>query len=204
MRGRLAGIATALLGIGLALSSARAARPAWFGGGPADGAAWRPPVPSARWGCVAVDGRPDPRCTPGDIVPGCTAALICGSSFRTRSIRDTRTSSGEKNIVYRMYGMPHPRDNNGANQKTEKDHLVPLELCGADTIANIWPEGSPGWDSWRGPGFREKDSAENFAWHEVCVTHTLSLSDAQRAMATDWRGYWEAAGRPVCKNRYKC
>jgi hypothetical protein len=202
MRRRAAAMAATLLGIGLVLSARAARRPA-VAEGAAGGAAWRPPAPSASWGCVAVAGRPDPRCTPGDLIPGCTAELICDPSFRTRSIRDTQTSSGQKNIVYRMYGMPHPRNNNGAQQTVEKDHLVPLELCGADTIANVWPEGSPG-ANWDGPGFREKDSAENFAWYEVCVTRTRSLPDAQRAMATDWRGYWEAAGRPACKNRHKC
>jgi hypothetical protein len=57
-----------------------------------------------------------------------------------------------------MYGIPHPRNNHGPDQVCEKDHLIPLELCGADTIANVWPECTPGYAGWDGPGFRDEET----------------------------------------------
>ena len=86
----------------------------------------------------------------------------------------------------------------------EIDHLVPLELGGADTMANLWPECSPGYEHWQGPGFRDKDGFENYLWFHVCIDQDVSLKDAQIEISTNWRKYWELAGKPECRNRQNC
>ena len=86
----------------------------------------------------------------------------------------------------------------------EIDHLVALELGGADTIANLWPECSPGYQTWQGPGFHDKDGFENYLWFHVCINKDVTLSEAQIEIATNWRRYWELAGKPACGNRVKC
>ena len=71
-------------------------------------------------------------------------------------------------------------------------------------MANLWPECSTGYMGWQGPGFRDKDGFENYLWYHVCVNRDLSLEQAQRQIATNWRKYWEVAGRPRCRNRANC
>jgi hypothetical protein len=159
--------------------------------------------PSKTSACHSNNGLPDPDCTPGDINSE-TSNLICSSSFRTGSVRNKTTSQGQKNQVYPMYDVTHPEHNTGSTQVCEIDHLVPLELGGADTMANLWPQCSPGYENWQGPGFRDKDGFENYLWFHVCVNEDISLHDAQNEIATNWRKYWELAGKPECRNRNKC
>lgn len=63
---------------------------------------------------------------------------------------------------------------------TELDHLVPLELGGASTVRNLWPEPRQGPD-----GAIIKDQLENRLNELVCGGH-LRLDESQRAIATDW------------------
>jgi hypothetical protein len=146
-------------------------------------------------GCVVNGALPDSGCTPGDLVLENTKEVLCGQSFRTSSIRDSVTSPMEKRTVYDRYSIPHPSNNKGGSQVCEIDHLVPLELGGADTMANLWPECSAGYAGWQGAGFRDKDHFENYLRRQVC-SGNLSLSEAQFEIATDWFRFWAAAGRP--------
>ena len=155
-----------------------------------------------RWGrvtktsdCRLSRSLPDRACTPGDILPEETADVVCSPTFRTDSVRDSVTSPSEKRRVYDMYDIPHPLNNRGGNQACEIDHLVSLELGGADTMANLWPQCSPGYAGWQGAGFRDKDRFENYLHRQVC-SGNLSLGDAQFEISTDWLQYWVAAGRP--------
>jgi hypothetical protein len=156
--------------------------------------------------CTSRDGLPDPNCTPGAVIEGEgeDEEMVCSSSFKTRSARDSGTSREQKQGLYRRYGIPHPRHNSGSTQVCEIDHLVPLELAGADTMENLWPECSPGYEGWEGPGFKDKDSFENWLWNQVCVQRSMTLADAQQAIATNWRRHWERAGSPTCRNRRRC
>ena len=106
----------------------------------------------------------------------------------SRPPKDASSPPAEKRSVYERYNIPRPRNNRGANQLCEIDHLVPLELGGADTIANLWPECSSGYAGWEGASFREKDRFENYLHRQVC-SGALSLADAQVEMATDWFRY---------------
>jgi hypothetical protein len=62
----------------------------------------------------------------------------------------------------------------------EIDHIVSLQLDGADTIANLMPQ-----PYYAHPGAHEKDAVENWLRKQVC-TGKMELPDAQRAIATDW------------------
>ena len=59
----------------------------------------------------------------------------------------------------------------------EIDHLVPRQLGGADTEANLWPQPLR--------QARLKDRAENRAHREVCDGRA-DLAEVQRQMARDW------------------
>jgi hypothetical protein len=64
----------------------------------------------------------------------------------------------------------------------ELDHLIPLELGGANDVSNLWPEISDE----PGQGFRNsKDQVENDLKAAVC-THRIAIADAQNAIATNW------------------
>jgi hypothetical protein len=167
--------------------------------------------PEAKWNeptkdssCVSQDGLPDVACTPGATISTNTADVVCDRDFKTGTVRNSRTTSTQKQRVYAMYGIVHPTRNTGANQVCEIDHLVAIELGGDDTMANLWPECSPGYSDWQGFGFRDKDNFENWLWNQVCVQRTMTLEVAQTEIARNWVKFWDAAGRPVCHNRLKC
>ena len=122
-------------------------------------------------GCVAVDGRPDPACTPGDIL-NVTKSAICKSGYST-SVRNVPDS--EKNQVYDEYGITSHRPG-----QYEVDHFVSLELGGSNDISNLWPQpASPK------PGFHEKDKVENYLHDQVC-SGAMTLQEAQIKIATNW------------------
>lgn len=159
--------------------------------------------PAKTDGCSSKNGLPDPACTPGDILNS-TEDEVCSPSFHTGTVRNKTTSAAQKNKVYPIYGIDHPEHNTGSTQVCEIDHLVALELGGADTMANLWPECSPGYANWQGPSYKDKDGFENYLWFHVCINKDVTLRDAQIEIATDWRKYWELAGKPDCHNREQC
>ena len=99
---------------------------------------WGHPTKSEN--CETIAGLPDSGCTPGDINKIETSEIICSPEFHTRSVRDKTTTRTQKNRVYTMYMISRPNINRGLDQVCEIDHLVALELGGADTMANLWPE----------------------------------------------------------------
>lgn len=115
---------------------------------------------------------PDPRCTPGAYDPTVTAAELCSGSYTTSSYRppESDTEHAKWDQVEPAYGI---------NEDGELDHLIPLELAGANDLANLWVE----------PGSipNPKDSIENALHDWVCADPTQSrLRAAQTAIATDW------------------
>ena len=105
---------------------------------------------------------PDPNCTPGAINPTLTIEVLRDRSFTTRCIRDAATQEVEKATTYEWYNLPHPSNNSGEGQICELDHLISLELGGADTLDNIWPQCGPSGVSLPQRFFKEKDTVENF------------------------------------------
>jgi len=115
--------------------------------------------------------RPDPSLTPGAVVTT-DLSRICAPGY-TKTVR--HTSGKLKRITYREYGI-HSREGH-----YEIDHLIPLELGGADVAANLWPE-SYDTQPWNA---RVKDILENFLHDDVCA-HRIPIAQAQREIAADW------------------
>jgi hypothetical protein len=118
---------------------------------------------------------PDPKCTPGAIDPAVTQAnihsTICRSGY-TATVRPSAaaTDKAKYNVAYVAYQVPH-------SAASELDHLVSLEIGGANDIANLWPE--------VGKQPNPKDAVEN-ALHKAVCSGTVTLAAAQQAIASDW------------------
>ena len=119
---------------------------------------------------------PDPKLTPGAAFTA-DASVICAAKFRTGKYRNT--SKSLKKAVCAEYGVkdcPH-------EGTMEIDHLIPIELGGADVKENLWPQFAP--------DFRWKDLLENRLHALVCLQPTLAqqnadLAQAQEEIRTDW------------------
>lgn len=124
----------------------------------------------------AADGEPlpDPGCTPGAVDPAVTQATIkttiCKTGWTT-TVRPSVADSGRwKRISEADYGDP-------AGFVGEFDHLVPLELGGANSTSNLWPE----------PGKipNSKDRVESRLRSEVCAGK-ITLIKAQLEIVVNW------------------
>lgn len=120
-----------------------------------------------------INGKyPDASCTPGNVFSHVTAKQVCTPGY-ARKVRHVPQSVKDK--VYADYGIT-----NHFPGQYEIDHFVALELGGSNEVANLWPEpANPT------PGFHEKDKVENYLHAQVC-SGKRSLSDAQRAIVSDW------------------
>lgn len=139
---------------------------------------------------------PDPACTPGAINPTLTADVLRDPNFTTKCVRNNATSAQQKNGTYQWYNIKHPANNTGATQTCELDHLISLELGGADTLDNIWPQCGPSNVTLTKRYFKQKDMVENYLAAQV-KAGKMNLSDAQKGIATDWTQYVDAA-RKAC------
>ena len=135
---------------------------------------------------------PDPACTPGAVNPTVTLAVLTGGEFKTGCERNKASSAAKKNTTYDEYAIAHPQDNRGQNQTCELDHLVSLELGGADTLDNIWPQCGPDGVELPQRYFKIKDGVENYLAAQVRAGQ-IDLAEAQRGIAQDWTQYVEAA-----------
>ena len=135
---------------------------------------------------------PDPACTPGAVNPTVTRAILQGGEFRTRCERDTATAAHEKATTYAAYNIAHPANNTGRNQVCELDHLISLEIGGADTLDNIWPQCGPDGVELDQRYFKIKDNVENYLAAEVRAGD-ISLACAQHGIAANWPQYIDDA-----------
>ncbi len=112
-----------------------------------------------------------------DLTPGRTRAVdlatICakGSAKAAR-----RTPASVKARAYAEYGIKQHKPGD-----YEVDHLISLELGGADVLANLWPQSyrTRPWNA------RVKDRLESYLHREVCAGR-IPLAETQHAIATDW------------------
>lgn len=139
--------------------------------------AWEPTAPTKRDQCRAVGLLPDPACTPGAIATT-DLPVVCRTSTRGRR----HVSRDVRRHVFVAYGLS-PDQPQGAY---EIDHLIPLELGGSNTLANLWPQPAP--------AFHDKDRAEDTLHNRVC-SGKMTLDEAQRMMATDWTAVLVQDGR---------
>lgn len=163
-------------------STAPAAGASPSSGQHAAGAAARQPAGKATR-AAGVPGdvpMPNRQLTPGAIQSSDTAA-ICTPGW-AEAHRDV--SDATKDYVAREYGL-------SSRDGYEIDHLIPLELGGANSEPNLWPEP---YDS--AFGATQKDGLEDYLHEQVCH-HGLPLAAAQHEIAANWYTAWVAAGRPT-------
>jgi hypothetical protein len=141
---------------------------------------------------------PDPDCTPGATNPTLTTQVLRDPAFRTSCVRDSATTAHEKAGTYAWYRIEHPEDNRGVKQICELDHLISLELGGADTLENIWPQCGPDGVVLAERFFKEKDIVENYLAARV-KAGSIKLSDAQRGIAMDWTQFLDEA-KAACRS----
>jgi hypothetical protein len=148
--------------------------------------------------CVAKTSNdfliPDPNCTPGAINPTVTVRILKARDYSTGCTRDQATGRTVKNQTYDWYNFPHPENNSGQNMVCELDHFIPLELGGADTLDNIWPQCGPNDVELNERYFKQKDLVENYLAAQV-KAGAMDLSEAQRGIAADWTQYLDAASQ---------
>ena len=106
----------------------------------------------------------------------------------------------KKRRLTEWYNLPHPSNNSGEAQICELDHLISLELGGADTLDNIWPQCGPSGVSLPQRFFKEKDTVENFLAMQVREGR-MDLSEAQKGIATDWTQFLDQARRACPEGR---
>lgn len=139
---------------------------------------------------------PDPGRTPGSIDPSVTddnvGQTICVAGWASRHRPPSAYTSALKVAQILEYGYAD-RD----PRHYQEDHLVPLELGGAARDPrNLWPEPETATlPDGTAINADEKDDLEDELHRRVCAG-TMTLSDAQRAIAGDWIAAWEATGRP--------
>ncbi len=121
------------------------------------------PVPNAG----LTPGSTDARVTQDNI-----GQTICVAGY-TKTVRKVSTKTKSK--VYSEYKVSK-KD----RSKYTIDHLIPLELGGSNALANLWPEPKKG-----DKGSHSKDTVEN-TLHSLVCAGTVTLADAQAAIATDW------------------
>jgi hypothetical protein len=111
---------------------------------------------------------PNPQMTPGE-AQTVDLGLICTSPIKVP--RDVPLSMMMQ--VFTNYHIPW------ANRRLYKvDHLIPIELGGANTITNLWPEFDP--------TAKLKDRVEN-RLHALVCTGKVTIEVAQHAIATNWK-----------------
>jgi len=122
---------------------------------------------------------PDPACTPGSVDPAVTQANIGSTICRSGYTKQVRPPAGEtgrfKAAGLKEYGLRK-------SSSTEFDHLVSLELGGANAVSNLWPQpnrkGATGTTN-------PKDRVEGRLKAAVCA-RKLPLAMAQEAIVRNW------------------
>ena len=141
---------------------------------------------------------PDPSCSPGAINPTLTLAVLKTKGFTTKCVRDQASSPHDKQETYAWYKIKKPANNSGKTQTCELDHIISLELGGADTVDNLWPQCGPAKVALSKRFFKQKDAVENFLAREVKAGR-MDLSDAQRGIAEDWTRFLAKAKKAGVK-----
>lgn len=126
---------------------------------------------------------PNPSVTPGKAALF-DQATVCSTKWG----KDARhVTEAMKREVASAYGLRRGSIvGYGRGPCCEFDHLISRELGGSDDVLNLWPQ------PWAEA--KQKDALENYLHREVCAGR-MTLSDAQRAIASDWRAAWEGMRR---------
>lgn len=124
---------------------------------------------------------PDPVCTPGAIAERVTQnnlqSTICTVGYTATVRPSTSITTPLKQKTAAAYGLTY------TPAVQEYDHLIPLELGGANDVRNLWtePPTSPTQKSVN----NAKDPVEN-KLHDLVCAGRVTLADAQERIAADW------------------
>lgn len=129
--------------------------------------------------CKMNGSLPDVACTPGTTDAAVTQEnikqTICVSGYTTKVRPPVSYTNPLKSELMKRYGAT------GAPSDYELDHLISLELGGHPSDPrNLFPQ-----PYLILPGAHEKDQLEN-KLHALICAGTITLQDAQLAVATDW------------------
>jgi hypothetical protein len=122
---------------------------------------------------------PDHAKTPGEANPALTKEVICAKGFTTKNYRNVPAALKRK--VYAAY---HVRNHAGycvGKEGCEVDHLISLEIGGANSIKNLWPQAFAGTKQ----NAHVKDELEN-RLHDLLCAGKMELEDIQACIAIDW------------------
>ena len=117
---------------------------------------------------------PDLKLTPG-YMRSVTVTELCTTS--TSAVRNVPDSLKKK--VFASYGLTG-NDRNLCGEGYEIDHLVSLELGGANDAQNLWPQSYCGKYN-----AHDKDKLENELHRRICKGQ-MNIIDAQMCIKTDW------------------
>jgi hypothetical protein len=126
--------------------------------------------------------RPNHRLTPG-VIATRDATAVCQQPIHVKP----RLTYAEQRFVMSEYGIAVADEHNWG-----LDYLVPLQLGGADTQANLWPAPLSG-----GLGYHEKEQLNYRMRTHVCQGD-IPLDQTQQQMISDWSVLYAkyAAGKP--------
>jgi hypothetical protein len=116
--------------------------------------------------CHIDGGLPDPGCTPGEVT-NVPLKTLCHSPA------EEHATEKMKFLVTQLYATRE-------GEQVEIDHLVPLNLGGANTLINLWPQPAE-----PTPGYKEKNELEDLLHRMVCRGQ-MNLAYAQHEIARDW------------------
>jgi hypothetical protein len=156
-----------------------------------DSRGWHEPAAGSCKVVVRAGGHrfPDPACTPGALNPTVDADVLSDPAFKTDCVRDMATSVEDKKKVFAWYGLRE-------DDTCEMDHFVSLEIGGADTLDNIWPECGPAGATGMARDFKQKDSVELYLGEQVKLGPAkggMSQQDARQRVIRDWTALIDAA-----------
>ena len=130
--------------------------------------------------CTYNAALPDSACTPGQI-RSFSAARVCGPAY-TEGARFVSASLRAR--VFSEYGVAP-----AIQPSYQVDHLIPVSLGGANSLANLWPQPPS--------TYPVKDRLEVALWRAVCRNHLTGAEqqnlfvETQLAFKFDWQ---QAAG----------
>ena len=146
---------------------------------------------------IAQPVLPDAKLTPGQTMPGVTVEQLCQKGYANVLNGGARNvPESEKREVFIRYFGKVP-SNPGA---FEIDHVISIELGGANTISNLFPQSYSGiWNA------RVKDRLED--WMAAQVRHSLAedghataaakLALFQKEISSNWtNAYVKYLGQP--------
>ena len=116
----------------------------------------------------------NPKITPGYMRDVSVRELCTTSTSLVRNVPDSL-----KKKVFANYGMSG-NDRSTCSEGYEIDHLVSLELGGANDEKNLWPQNYCGENN-----AHKKDKLENELHRQVCLGK-IGLEEAQLCISKDW------------------